>query len=106
VPNWITQCTYELAQLKKLAGNCYAPPGWGGCNMAGCSHNCGIYLCNDNAFAIEVPCQWIWNDAWDIIYECSYDWNEYVSSVKGQKFLYTNLAWGFNVIVKENFGCK
>lgn len=102
VGNWITQCSEGLGYLERLKGYCNAPKGWGGCARVSCSWNCGISLCNDNSFSIDVPCNWIAADAWDIIGECANDWGDLVSSVKGQKFRYTGLNAAYNVIVKSH----
>lgn len=41
------QCTEGWIYLSELNGYCGAPRGWGGCSRVSCSHNCGIFLCND-----------------------------------------------------------
>lgn len=41
------QFTEGYIYLSELNGYCKAPTGWGGCARVSCSHNCGIFLCND-----------------------------------------------------------
>jgi hypothetical protein len=41
------QCSEGLSYLSKLNALCGAPRGHAGCSRVSCSHNCGIFLCND-----------------------------------------------------------
>ncbi|KAK4136423.1 hypothetical protein BT67DRAFT_447817 [Trichocladium antarcticum] len=99
VGNWSTQCSEGLHYLERLNGYCGAPRGHAGCSRVSCSHNCGIFLCNDNSFAISVWCGNLAGDAWEIIGECAYSYNEWVASVKGQVFRDGPPAW--NTVVRE-----
>jgi hypothetical protein len=45
------QCTEGLNYLSRLNAQCGAPRGHAGCSRVSCSHNCGIFLCNDVSLA-------------------------------------------------------
>ncbi|KAK6353848.1 hypothetical protein TWF730_008271 [Orbilia blumenaviensis] len=83
VGNYITQCAEGIRYLKGLNGYCGAPKGWAGCSRVSCSHNCGIFLCNDNNHKISVKCSNIVGDFYDIVEECGNKWKDFIVSVKG-----------------------
>ncbi|KAK3378068.1 hypothetical protein B0H63DRAFT_235360 [Podospora didyma] len=109
VINWPTQCGEGIQYLQKLNGYCGAPAGLGiglgvgGCARASCSQNCGIFLCNNNAFAISVWCANIAGDVQNIGAECespsSAAGNEVGPSLKGQ--IYRNGWPAWNTAVRN-----
>ncbi|KAF3936363.1 hypothetical protein ABW20_dc0100440 [Dactylellina cionopaga] len=84
VPNYITQCAEGVSYLSKLNGWCKAPRGHAGCARVSCSHNCGIFLCNDNDHEISVWCTNLAGDFHDLARECGRDWprHNWISSLK------------------------
>ncbi|CAK7215520.1 hypothetical protein SBRCBS47491_002509 [Sporothrix bragantina] len=73
------------------SGTCNAPagaPGAGGCTRLTCSDNASIWLCNDNDFAVEIPCTLIADNAVQLLIECQTTTyagdNTWDSTVRGQ----------------------
>ncbi|KAL1888271.1 hypothetical protein Sste5346_009663 [Sporothrix stenoceras] len=87
-------------------GTCNAPagaPGAGGCTRLTCSDNASIWLCNDNDFAVEIPCELIADNAVQLLIECQtttyVGGNTWSSTVRGQIFSGDH-TW--NVIINQN----
>ncbi|KAJ8117440.1 hypothetical protein ONZ43_g4209 [Nemania bipapillata] len=84
-----------IAYLHKIHDNCIGGPGPGNCSRVSCSYNSAIFFCNDNPYAISVPCSSFGDRAWEIIEKC-YAFGDFpTDSVQGQVFD----AAGWNVIV-------
>lgn len=87
-------------------GTCNAPagaPGAGGCTRLTCSDNASIWLCNDNDFAVEIPCNLIADNAVQLLIDCQTTTyaggSTWDSTVRGQIFSGDH-TW--NVIINEN----
>ncbi|ERS97289.1 uncharacterized protein SPSK_02784 [Sporothrix schenckii 1099-18] len=98
------------AGIKQLyntgTGSCSAPagaPGAGGCTRLTCSDNASIWLCNDNDFAVSIPCELIADNAVQLLIECQTTTyaggNTWSSTVRGQIFS-NDHKW--NVIIDHN----
>ncbi|CAK7203991.1 hypothetical protein SEUCBS139899_006742 [Sporothrix eucalyptigena] len=88
------------------SGTCNAPagaPGAGGCTRLTCTDDASIWLCNDNDFAVEIPCTLIADNAVQLLIECQTTTyaggNTWDSTVRGQIFA-SDGTW--NVIINEN----
>ncbi|CAK7244441.1 MAG: hypothetical protein STHCBS139747_005980 [Sporothrix thermara] len=103
----VTPIDVGIKQLYNIgAGACTAPagaPGAGGCTRLTCSSNASIWLCNDNPFAVSIPCTLIADNAVQLLIECQtttyVGGNTWYSTVRGQIFS-SNHMW--NVIIDTN----
>ncbi|KAF3274581.1 hypothetical protein TWF970_007842 [Orbilia oligospora] len=99
VGNYITQCAEGVRYLRQLNGYCGAPKGYAGCSRVSCSHNCGIFLCNDNNKPIKVWCGNLVGDFYAIVDECGNKFRDWIVSLKGAIFRDGPPAW--NTVVKS-----
>ncbi|KAH7320610.1 hypothetical protein B0I35DRAFT_407683 [Stachybotrys elegans] len=88
VPYANANCAEGDRYLRRLNGYCRAPAGPRACARVSCSNQCGMFLCNDNSYPIDVWCGNIAGDYKDISSRCwesGNDWGWY-DTLKGQVF--------------------
>ncbi|KAJ6261649.1 hypothetical protein Dda_2447 [Drechslerella dactyloides] len=86
--------TEGIPYLRRHGGNCHAGAGPRTCERVSCSNKAAIFLCNDNNYEINIPCNTVADGAEAILNECSIRPN--VNSIKGQFFANEN----YNVVVR------
>lgn len=61
----------DIYKLHKMAGDCTAPAGPGGCARVACTNGGAVWMCNDNPVSSKAPCSLLGDYAQTILNKCA-----------------------------------